>query len=241
MSRKLSRTDFATILLLAAGHGSLWVHCAQASETAYPTMAPLARYLETDVVAEIAMARSAAPISISSDATVLVLKSKGYETAALGKNGFVCLVERAWMAPLDGPDFWNPRIRGPICFNPQAARTVLPITIKRTTTVLAGMTKAQMVAAVKLAVERKELPTLEAGAMSYMMSKSGYLGDSVGHWHPHLMFYASRSDGADWGADVPNSPVLLSEQFQGAPEPIATFIVPVPNWSDGTSGGMHKR
>ena len=75
--------------------------------------------------------------------------------------------------------------------------------------------------------------------MCYMMSKQQYLNDRGMSWHPHLMFYSARSDGSDWGAGLPGSPVLLNPQFQGAPEPLATFIVQVPDWSDGTPGPGH--
>ena len=98
---------------------------AQAPKTDYPTMAPLDQYLMADRNAEIALARSAAPEAISGEAKILVLGRQGYETAAEGKNGFVCVVERGWMSPSDAPEFWNPKIRGPICFNPPAARSVL--------------------------------------------------------------------------------------------------------------------
>ena len=37
-----------------------------------------------------------------------------------------------------------------------------------------------------------------------------------------------------WGADLPGSPVLLNPQFQGAPEPMTEFMIPVSEWSDGT-------
>ena len=94
----------------------------------YPEMAPLDQYLMADRDAEIALARTAAPPSISSNATVMVLGSHGYETAVKGKNGFVCVVERAWMGAFDSPEFWNAKDRSPSCFNPQAARSVLPIT-----------------------------------------------------------------------------------------------------------------
>src|SRR5271165_2128614 len=114
------------------------------SKTSYPSMAPLDRYLMPDRNAEIALARSAAPDSISHDARVLVLGPHGYETAVEGKNGFVCAVERAWMAPFDNAEFWNPKIRGPLCFNPPAARSILPMTYKRTEMVLAGQSKAQI-------------------------------------------------------------------------------------------------
>jgi hypothetical protein len=138
-------------------------------------MAPLDQYLIADRNAEIALARTAAPASISRDAKVMVLGSHGYETAVEGKNGFVCMVERAWMSPFDSPEFWNPKNRSPICLNLPAARTVLPLTLMRTKLVLAGKSKDEVKESVKAAFEKKELPELEAGAMSYRMSKDAYL------------------------------------------------------------------
>src|SRR5215469_2121609 len=205
---------------------------AQDSKSSPSTMAPLEQYL-MDRDAEIALARSAAPESISRDAKILVLGRHGYETAVQGKNGFVCLVERAWMSPADDPGFWNPKLRGPICFNPPAARSVLPATFERTKMALAGRTKAEIIEDNKTAFEKGELPPLEPGAMSYMMSKNAYLTDKGDHNLAHLMFYAPALDGKSWGADLPKSPVMLNPQFKGA-EPIDVFIVPVGSWSDGT-------
>lgn len=213
---------------------------AQESKTTYPQMAPAAQYLMNDRQAEIALARSAAPVAVSGNATILVLGEHNYEPVIKGQNGFVCLVERSWMGPVDSPEFWNPRMRGPICFNPPAARSVLPITYKRTALALAGSSRTQLIARMHDAFKNQELPALEPGAMSYMMSKQGQLGDAVGHWHPHLMFYSAKSDGADWGANLAGSPVLLNPQFQGAPESLATFILEVPQWSDGTAGPGHR-
>jgi hypothetical protein len=190
----------------------------------------------TDRNAEIALARSAAPEAISRDATILVLGRHGYETAVEGKNGFVCAVERGWMGPFNGEDaanFWNPKLRGPLCFNPPGARSVLPLTYKRTEMILAAKSKAQVIDALRAAYEKKELPPLEPGAMSYMMSKDQYLTDAGDHrWMAHLMFYTPLMDGASWGADLPKSPVMLNPQFRGAPEPIDVFMVPVGRWSD---------
>ena len=138
------------------------------------------------------------------------------------------------MSPSDHPEFWNPRLRGPICFNPPAARSILPLTIKRTEWVLAGLSKAQIMDNLKVAVDRKELPSLEPGAMSYMMSKHAYLTDDDGHNMSHLMIYAPLTEGATWGGDLPGS-VMFGGQFQGAPEPITVFLVPVEKWSDGTA------
>jgi hypothetical protein len=190
-------------------------------------MAPVAQYL-ADKTAEIAMARSAAPPSISRDADVLVLTTHGYETAEKGKNGFVCVVERSWMSPFDAREFWNPKMRGPICFNPQAVRTILPLTIKRTELVLAGLPKAQIADAIKEFVT-KNPPALEPGAMCYMMSSQAYLGDRPGHWIPHLMFYVPQKDTSTWGADLAGSPIMLNPQFQGAPEPLTVFMIGYPH------------
>ena len=203
--------------------------------TAYASMAPFGQYLIPDRNAEIAMARSAAPDSISGDAKVLVLGRQGYETAVEGKNGFVCLVERSWMSPFDSPGFWNPKMRSPSCFNPAAARSILPLTIKRTEMVLAGMSKEQMIDSIKAGFDKKELPEPETGAMCYMMSRAGYINDAVGHYVPHLMFYVPLTDKSSWGADLPDSPVTLNPQFQGGPEPITEFVIPVAKWSDGTA------
>jgi hypothetical protein len=233
MKGKKSAVVASLICVLISPLGTPRQVQAQGDKTSYPKMGPLEQYL-MDRDAEIALARSAAPESISSDATVVVLGRQGYETAVKGKNGFVCAVERAWMNLFDNPEFWNPRVRAAICFNPPAARSVVPITYLRARMVLAGLSKAQMIADIKTAYDKNELPPLEPGSMSYMMSKQSYLGDAASHNMAHLMFYTPLMDGANWGADLSKSPVYLIPLFQGAPEPIDVFIVPTRNWSDGT-------
>jgi hypothetical protein len=232
MRRKGIGTVVFTGMVLAGMFGSSLRAMAEDAKTPYPNMAPVEQYLMPDKSAEITMARSAAPESISRDAEVLVLGRTGYETAVKGKNGFVCVVERSWTAPIDDPNFWNPKLRGPICFNAAAARSYLPRTIKKTELILAGRTKDQMVTAVTNAIDKKELPAMEPGAMCYMLSKQGYLGDDVGHWHPHLMFFFSQTDTPAWGEDLPGSPIVAINDTW---EHLTTFLVPVRKWSDGTA------
>jgi hypothetical protein len=237
MKQKNSRTitwrNFALVALLSAA----WLMQAenaqaQDAKSPYPSMAPIEQYLMADRNAEITLARSAAPKSISDDASVVVLTRQGYETAVKGNNGFVCIVERTWTAPFENPDFWNPKTRGPICYNPAAARSVLLYTYKSAEMVMAGLTKPQMLERINAAVASKELPMPEPGAMSYMLSKEGYLNDKVGHWVPHLMFHIPKTDGASWGANLDGSPVALAPR--ALPEPETIFLVPVAQWSDGT-------
>lgn len=240
----------ATVLVLAA-----CAHQEPAAATAasdppklgpYPTMAPLEEYL-MDRDAEIALAKSAAPAPISNDATVLVLTRKGYETAIEGKNGFVCLVDRAWTSPFSSPEFWNPKGRSPYCMNAPAARSALPLTLKRTELVLAGLTKDQMVTRLKELIAQKTFPAPEVGSMSYMMSKQQYTSDNDKpdvHWHPHLMFYVPGDmDAKVWGANLPGeSPVYGGgEELPGGGHlPWTLFLVPVPEWSDGTPFEDHR-
>jgi len=213
--------------------------CASAAVPAdYPAMAPLDRYMMNHS-AEIAMARSAAPPSIADKATVLVLTRHGYDTAIKGSNGFVCAVERSWMSQYDFTQFWNPNMRGPLCYNPAAVRSILPYTIRRTELVIGGMSRPQMAAAIKQGIEKHALPPLEAGAMTYMMSKQGYLNDQAHNWVPHLMFYFPRAEGTNWGADLPHVPVMLNPQYQDSAESISVIMVPVAHWSDDTpAAGM---
>lgn len=234
MNRRIFPVVALLTFALALGFVRTKLGHAQAPRTAYSSMAPLDQYLMPDRNAEIALARSAAPDAISGDAKILVLGPHGYKTAVDGKNGFVCLVERGWMSPSEAPEFWNPKLRGPICFNPPAARSVLPATYKRTEMVLAGRAKAEIIEGNKVAFEKGELPPLEAGAMSYMMSKNAYLTDHDDHNLAHLMFYAPELDGKAWGADLPKSPVMLNPQFKGT-QPIDVFVVPVGRWSDGSA------
>jgi hypothetical protein len=117
---------------------------AQTQKASYPAMAALDRYLIPDRKSEIALARSAAPASVSDHAEVMVLGPKGYTTAVKGTNGFLCIVERSWAASTDDPDFWNPKVRAPNCFNPPAARTFVPIFLLKTKLVVAGKSKKEI-------------------------------------------------------------------------------------------------
>lgn len=219
-------------LLGAAAAAAPATRSAPAGAASYARMAPLDQYLMPDPQAELALARSAAPQAISGKATVLVLKPQGYETAVKGSNGFTCLVERAWMSPFDSPEFWNPKLRGPVCYNPAATSSILSYTLRRTQLALAGRSREQMLAETRAALARQELPAPQAGAMSFMMSKDGIIGDALSHWHPHLMFHVPKAAAASWGANLPGSPVLLDERQ--VPEPESIFMVTVTHWSDGT-------
>ena len=127
--------SFALLVAL----GTAYQVMAQDATTPYPTMAPIEQYL-MDRTAEIALARSAAPSSISDGAEVMVLGREGYKTAVKGTNGFLCIVERSWAQGTDEAEFWNPKMRAPHCFNAQAARSFAPIYRTHMNLRIVGMT-----------------------------------------------------------------------------------------------------
>ncbi|MGA2415057.1 MAG: hypothetical protein ABSF59_11440 [Candidatus Sulfotelmatobacter sp.] len=234
MKRRIVQNIVFASFALCALLGGAGRAQAEDVQSPYPNMARLEQYL-MDRDAEIALARSAAPASLSGDAEVMVLGRKGYEIAVKGKNGFVCIVERSWTAGIDDPDFWNPKLRGPICFNPPAAHSYLPLTIRKTELILGGRSKTEMSESMNSAFDKKELPAPEPGAMCYMMSRQQYLGDRGGHWHPHLMFFVPLTEASSWGADLPGSPILAAKD---PADRLTIFMIPLPKWSDGTDAPM---
>jgi len=233
MMKTIAVASFALVIALSP----LSRARAQDSGPLFERMAPIDQYLMTDRNTEIAFARTAAPESISRDAEVLVFGRHGYETAVKGKNGWVCVVERSWMAPFDDPEFLNPDQRVPLCLNPPGARVHVPLTLKTTELAMAGQSKTQMFDSIKAAYDKKELPLPEPGAMCYMMSKQQYFSRKVGNADPHLMFWFPQKDHLNWGAEFPGSPVDI---HQYSPQPITEFDISVSKWSDGTAAPKNE-
>jgi hypothetical protein len=230
----LGGESFAVAVVLGWSLGGIGIACAQPakSPSPYPTMAPIEQYRVANPADEVAFARTAAPPSISSDAEVLVLGTRGYETAVNGKNGFVCFVERSWAAGFDDPEFWNPKIRSPNCFNPPAVRTELVQVRQRTEWVLSGLSKDQMIERTRAAVADHSFKSPEPGAFSFMLSKSSYVNDqSAGPWLPHVMLFVPHGQATTWAAGVEGSPILGQE---GSELESTVLFIPVRRWSDGT-------
>jgi hypothetical protein len=235
MKRNGAAAAIGAALALCLGGAAL------ADTPSYPAMAPITAY-QMPRDAEIAMSQSAAPPSIAKDAEVMVLGPAGYEVAVKGTNGFVCMVQRGWANEPDNAEFWSPKVRGPLCFNDIAARSVMPTYLERTQWVLAGASRDEVIRRTKAAIAAGRIGPPEPGAMSFMLSKDSYLGDNAGgHWHPHVMLFVPRDAAGnppDWGQDQPGSPVLSNGPGL---DPAALFFIPVAKWSDGSwavMGGM---
>ena len=226
----MNKPGFLPILLLLLSPGL--ADAQEKKPTPYPAMAPVEQYRIADAQEEIALARTAAPPSMSADAEVLVLGKHGYETAVRGRNGFVCFVERSWAAGFDDAEFWNPKLRAPNCFNPPAARSVLPQYLKRTEWALAGIGRAQIIEKARAEFAGRRFTRPEAGSLSFMLSKQGYLSDdSAGPWLPHVMLFVPHGQAVAWGAGLEASPILGAD---GSPFEPTVLLIPVRRWSDGS-------
>jgi hypothetical protein len=217
--RKLQVVLFT--LLSGFGAGGLL-----AQEMKYP---PLSEYMMPQE-AEVALAKSAAPQNISDRATIKVLTASGYQAVHEGDNGFVCMVMRGFTG---APTFTPAQIRGlvydaktraPICFNPQAAKTVIPYYELRTKLGLEGKTPDQISEGVQAAYAKGEIPKRDGVSFAYMWSADQVLGPA-GHWHPHMMVYLPYYENSMLGDNDPGSHLPTIGDDAGTP--FAVGVIPV--------------
>ncbi|MFL5618017.1 MAG: hypothetical protein ACJ79A_06415 [Gemmatimonadaceae bacterium] len=218
--------------LTSAALALLTASSVRAQKAGAPDLTP---YLIADHAEEIALARSAAPRNVSDSATIMVLGKNGYVQAARGTNGFTCLVQRSFDSATNDPNFWNPKGRAPVCFNPPAVRTVLAPMLKRSDWVVAGMALADVEARTRQGYASHTFPAPAPGAMAYMLSARQHLSDADPHWMPHLMFFYDKAmSGASFGAAGMTAPII--DASGGDPHaPVQTIFVPVRQWSDGSA------
>jgi hypothetical protein len=208
--------------------GVILIMCIGAGPAAaqYP---PISEYLMPRD-AEIALAKSAAPANISGLATIKVLTASGYQVARNGNNGFVCMVLRGWAAPTYTPAqfrnlVYDAKVHAPICFNPEAARTVMPYYELRTKLGMEGKTPDQMAEAVQEAYVKGKLPRRGEVTFAYMWSADQILGPGIGAWHPHMMVFAPYYENSMLGGNEFGS--ALPQVSDDAGTPFTVVLIPV--------------
>lgn len=190
---------------------------------------PIEQYLMPEAP-EIALAKSAAAASISDRATIKVLTTSGFKVVHQGDNGFVCMVMRGFSAPTYTPApfrdlVYDPSVRAPICFNPQAVREVLPYYELRTKLAMQGKDPEEITKSVEAAYARGELPKREGVSFAYMFSADQNLASGVGHWHPHVMVFAPYYDNAMVGGNPFGAPSPQLSDDAGTP--FSVVVIPV--------------
>ncbi|KAA6462860.1 hypothetical protein DYQ86_05830 [Acidobacteria bacterium AB60] len=190
---------------------------------------PIENYLMPQAP-EIALAKSAAPANISGRATIKVLTTSGYKVVDQGDNGFVCMVLRGFSAPTYTPAqfrdlVYESSVRSPICFDPKAAKEVIPYYELRTTLAMQGKGPDEIARGVEAAYARGELPKREGVSFAYMWSADQNLIPGVGHWHPHVMVFAPYYDNSMVGGNAFGAP--LPQLSDDAGTPFAVVVIPV--------------
>ena len=180
--------------------------------------------------AEVALARTAAPANISKRATIKVLTKSGYQVVHEGDNGFVCMVMRAWSAPTYTPaEFrdlvYDATVRAPICFDPEATRTVIPYYELRARLGMAGKAPDQIAEAVGAAYTKGDLPKREGVSFAYMWSANQHLGPGIGHWHPHMMIFSPYYKNAMLGDNEFGKPLPVVTDDAGTPFAVVVMAV----------------
>jgi hypothetical protein len=137
---------------------------------------------------EVALARSAAPASVSHAATIMVLGEDGYRTAVAGSNGTVCLVIRPFGGPSYIREHYDPAYQVPECLDQHAAEVILPLQLRRAELAARGLTRAEIRDSVVAAFRAGRLRRTERVSFSYMLSNaSRYRPGRPGN--PHIMVY----------------------------------------------------
>jgi len=202
---------------------------AQSSQSQPRKYPPIQDYLMPQT-SEIVLAKSAAPANISDRATIKVLTTSGFHAVHDGDNGFVCIVMRGFSAPTYTPAqfrdlVYDSSVRATICFDPKAAKEVMPYYELRTNLAMHGKNADEIAEGVQAAYARGELPKREGVSFAYMWSADQNLASGIGHWHPHMMVFAPYYDnsmvgGTSFGAPLPQ----LSDD---AGTPFAVVVIPV--------------
>ena len=213
-------------LTYAALFAAMFLGSAHAQSPKYP---PIEEYLMPQAN-EIALAKSAAPANISGRATFKVLTRSGYEVAQKGDNGSVCMVMRGFSAPTYTPApfrnlVYDPAVRAPICFTPQAVREVLPYYELRTKLAMQGKNPDEIAEGVQAAYAKGELPQRTGVSFAYMWSADQNLASGIGHWHPHMMAFAPYYDNSMVGGNAFGSPLPALSDDAGTP--FAVVVIPV--------------
>jgi len=225
VARAFAREGAKVFLMLIALLAGLDAVAVWAQGPKYP---PLSEYMMAPE-AEVVLARSAAPEKVSARATVKILTPSGYKVVAAGENGFVCIVMRGWAAATSAtaPErdlVYYAQLRAPICFDPVASRTVLPLQELQAKLGMEGKGPDQIAEAVQAAFTKGELPRMEAVAFAYMFSADQDLGLGLGAWHPHMMVYTPYYENSMLGGNEPDSrlPIVGNDGTQ-----FAVTVIPV--------------
>ena len=145
---------------------------------------------------QMALAMSAAPEAVSSNATIYVLGAHGYEKAREGTNGFSCFVYRSFVNPTE-------TAVGPMCLDAEGSRTSLAVYLHMEELRSSGKSEAEIRADADSGYKTGRFQYPSKLGLLYMMSSQNRLGPTkdhtTQHFPPHVMIYAPNMTARDLG------------------------------------------
>jgi hypothetical protein len=178
--------------------------------------------------AEIALAVSAAPSTLTSGADVYAWHDGHFVKVRTGTTGFACMVSR------------DPRANGvfPMCFDPEAARTLMQEEMMTTELRSRRLSNTAIQQRIDAAYADGTLHHPEKPAITYMMSSHqmllSYQADSiepVGAWRPHVMIYLPHASAAQFALGAENDHGPVSAPFKDDADGMQ-LVIQVPHWAD---------
>ncbi len=175
-----SRLVFLTALIAFAMTASCTRDNAFAAGSGFDASMPRARQIE--------IAMSAAPLDVSSRATIYVLGPHGFEKARTGTNGVSCLIDRSFKGTMS-------MSIEPKCFDVEGTRAFLPISLRIEELRAKGMTEAAINADIVRGYKDGRFHAPSKPGLIYMLSKVNVVpmdpkNTRFAHVPGHLMFYA---------------------------------------------------
>jgi hypothetical protein len=137
---------------------------------------------------------------------------------------------RGWSAPTYTPVpfrdlVYDAKVRAPICFDREAARTVMPYYELRSKLGMAGKTPDQIAEGLQAAYVKGKLPKRGGVSFAYMWSADQHLASGIGHWHPHMMVFCPYYKNSMLGSNESGGP--LPQVTDDAGTPFAVVVIPV--------------
>jgi hypothetical protein len=182
---------------------------------------------------QIALAESAAPVEVSSKATIYILGPKGYEKAREGTNGFSCFVGRHFLKPTETSI-------EPSCFDAEGSRTLLQVYMHGEELRLSGKSEAEIKQDILSGYKDGRYSYPSKPGFLYMMSNQNRLGPtsdtSTGIFPPHLMFYAPNMTTQDIGFDSQPKLEYLGMTHPGSGDNLIVVVPKPPTPPAGATG-----
>jgi hypothetical protein len=183
---------------------------------------------------QIELALSAAPVEVSSKATVYILGPKGYEKAHEGTNGISCFIWRSFKGTMQVS-------AAPACFDAVGSRTLMVTAMRREELRAQGKSEEEIEDDIAKGYKNGHYEAPGPGFLYMMSSENYFYSSDAKQWStvpPHVMFYAPNKTAKDAGYES-ISPTMVPFMTGDGPETLMIVMAKKPPQAT-SSDDSHK-